>query len=145
MNLPPATAISHNLALTLLNSTNIVIADLASHNLDGHDHQIHTLGGGRILAVAQVRISNPGGIAVRGACHLFISDGTGPNNGLQEMGRPAVWFTTDNAAYDITVTVVGYALKPAGKYNIVLQCEQLAASGATTAQLDNMIVWEASK
>ena len=79
--LSPSTATSHFVAFNLLNSTNTVIADLASKNLDGSDHQITTTTTGRILVAAQVRISNPGGIAVRGACHLYISDGTGPTTG----------------------------------------------------------------
>ncbi len=144
--LAPSNAISHFVAFNLLNSTNIVVADLASKNSDGMDHQITTNSTGRILVSAQVRIGNPGGIGVRGACHLFISDGTGPNAGLSEISvRPAVWFTTDNAAYDLTLPVLGYSTKPLGTYNVVVECEQLAASGATTAQLDNMIVWEGSK
>jgi hypothetical protein len=95
---------------------------------------------------AQVRIDNRGrGIAVRGACHLFISDGTGPANGLTEISvRAAVWFTTDNPAYNLTVPVLGYATKRQGTYNVVVECEQLAFNGGTTGQLDNMIVWEAS-
>lgn len=142
--LAPSKAISHFVAFNLLNSTNTVIADLASKNSDGLDHQITTKSTGRILVSAQVRISNPGGIAVRGACHLFISDGTGPTNGLTEISvRAAVWFTTDNAAYDLTVPVLGYATKSPGTYNVVVECEQLAASGATTGNLENMIVWEA--
>ena len=143
--LPPSTAISHSVAFNLINSTNTIIADLASQNLDGRDHQIRTLSEGRILVSAQVRIDNPRGIAVRGACHLFISDGTGPANGLTEIGvRPAVWFTTDNPAYNLTVPVLGYATKRQGTYNVVVECEQLGINGGTTGQLDNMIVWEAS-
>jgi len=143
--LPPSNAISYHVAFNLSNSTNTVIADLASKNSDALNHQITITSTGRILVSAQVRISNPGGIAVRGACHLFISDGTGPTNGLTEIGRAAVWYTTANAAYDLTVPVIGYAVKPAGTYNVVVECEQLAAIGATTAALDNMIVWEASQ
>ncbi len=144
--LAPSTAVSHYVAYNLINSMNTVIADLAGQNLDGLDHQITTAIEGRILVSAQVRISNPGGLAVRGACHLFISDGTGPTNGLTEISvRPAVWFTTDNAAYDLTVPILGYATKPPGTYNVVVECEQLDASGATTGQLDNMIVWEAAE
>jgi len=144
--LPPSTAISHFVEFNLINSTNTIIADLSSQNLDGRDHQIRTSSEGRILVSAQVRIDNPGGIAVRGGCHLFISDGTGPANGLTEISvRPAVWFTTDNAAYGITVPVLGYATKRRGTYNVVVECELLAFNGGTTGRLDNMIVWEAAK
>src|SRR5262249_27163487 len=134
---------SHYVAYPLINSTNTVIADLAGNNIDHADHQITIKTKGRILVVAQVRISNPGGKAVRGACSLHISDGTGPNNGLTEISiRPAVWYTTDNPAYDLTVPVLGYVVKPPGKYNVVVEAMQLAAVGGTTAQLDNIIVWE---
>lgn len=143
--LPPSKAISNFVAFNLLNSTNTVIADLASKNSDSLDHQITIKSAGRILVSAQVQISNPGGIAVRGACHLFISDGTGPTNGLTEISRPATWFTTDNPAYDLTVPVLGYVTKSAGTYNVVVECEQLAANGRTTAVLDNMIVWVVSE
>ena len=145
VHLPPSTAISHYVAFNLLNSTPSVIADLASQNSDGLNHQIRIKSVGQILVSAQIHITNPGGIAVRGACHLRISDGTGPTNGLTEIGTPAVWYTTDDAAYDLTVTALGYTIKKRGTYNVVVECEQLAAIGATTAQLANMLVWQASK
>ena len=143
--LPSSTAVSHYVAYNLINSTYTPIGDLASQNSDGSNHQITTKLKGRIMVSAQVNIGNPGGVAVRGACHLLINDGTGPTNGLIEIGRGAVWFTTDNAAYDITVPVLGYATKPPGTYNVVVECERLSASGATTANLNNMIVWEAAE
>ena len=144
--LPPSSAISHFVAINLINSTNSVIADLASMNSDGLDHQIKITSKGRILASAQVGISNPAGIAVRGACDLWISDGTGPTNGLTMLSpRSAIWFTTANAAYNLTVPIVGYATKSPGTYNVVVQCQQLAATGATNAQLNNMIVWQAAE
>jgi hypothetical protein len=136
-SLPPSTATSNFVAFNLVNSTYKVVADLASKNLGSSDHQIRTKLKGRILVSAQVKISNPGGIAVRGGCHLLMSDGTGPTNGLTEISvRPATWFTTANAAYDLTVPILGY---------VVVECQQLAATGATTGQLDNMIVWEAAE
>src|SRR6185295_2731373 len=102
-SLPPSTAVSSNVSFNLINSTFTVIADLASKNLGNSDHQITTTSKGRILVSAQANIGNPGGIAVRGACRLLMSDGTGPTNGLTEISvRSAIWFTTDNAAYDLT-------------------------------------------
>lgn len=146
VSLPPSTAISNFVSFPLVNSTYKVIADLASRNLGTSDHQITTKSKGRILVSAQVKISNPGGVAVRGGCRLLISDGTGPTNGLTPISvRPATWYTTANAAYDLTVPVLGYATKPAGTYNVVVECVQLAAAGATTGELNNMIVWEAAE
>lgn len=144
--LPPSTAVSHFVEHNLINSTNTILADLASENLDGRDHQLRITSKGRILVSAQVRIDNPGGIAVRGGCHLFMSDGTGPANGLTEISvRPAVWFTTDNPAYNLTVPVLGYATKRRGTYNVIVECEQLGAIGSTAGVLDNMIVWGAGE
>lgn len=143
--LPPSNAISNYQSFNLVNSTYTVIADLASINSDHLNHQITISDSGRIMACAQVNIKNPGGIAVRGSCQLFISDGTGPSNGLTAPNRPAVWYTTENAAYDLTVPVVGYWVKPPGTYNVVVKCQQLAAAGSTTGMLDNMVVWEGSK
>ena len=144
--LPPSKAISHFVAVNLVNSTNKVIADLASRNSDSSDHQITIKTHGRILVSAQVKISNPGGVAVRGGCSLWMSDGSGPTNGLTQISmRPATWYTVANPAYDLTVPVLGYATKSPGTYNVVLQCQQLAAAGATTGALDNLIVWEAAE
>jgi hypothetical protein len=143
--LPPSTGISHYVAFNLQNSTYTAIGDLASKNSDASNHQITLKTPGRILVSAQVSITNPAGIAVRGACHLLISDGTGATNGLTEIGRPAIWYTTANPAYDLAVPVLGYVVKPAGTYNVVVEAEQLAAVGGTTALLANMIVWEAAK
>jgi hypothetical protein len=96
------------------NSTFIAVGDLAGMNCDSSNHQITVPLAGRSLAVAQVHITNPVGVAVRGWCKLRISDGTGPQNGLIQMGvREATWYTVDNAAYDLTVPIVGYAVKPA--------------------------------
>jgi hypothetical protein len=143
--LPPSTAISHYVVYPLINLTNTVIADLASQNSDGLNHEITTASTGRILVSAQVHIKNPGGVAERGACKLFISSGTRPVNGWTQMGFAATWYTTDNAAYDLTVPVLGYAIEPAGTYNVAVACEQLGASGFTKAELANMIVWEAAQ
>ena len=126
----------------LVNSSYVNIGDLASQNSTGSNQQITPLTKGLVLASAQVQISNPGGKAVRGSCQLLISDGTGPLNGLTPMGYPAVWHTTDDPAYDLTVTVLGYSRKSTSPYNVVVQCQQLGALGATQAQLSNLIVWQ---
>jgi hypothetical protein len=145
--LNPSRAISHFVEFPLpdgaSNSTFVTIADLASINSDGRDHQIRTVSRGRIMISAQIHISNPGGVAVRGACQLMMSNGTGPLIGLRLVSpRSAVWHTTDNAAYDLTVPLLGYATMPPGKYNVVVRCEQLAFAGRTSARLDHMLVWQ---
>jgi hypothetical protein len=145
--LDPSRAISHYVAYPLPddanNSTFVTIADLASKNSTGRDNQIRTVARGRIMISAQIHISNPGGVAVRGACQLLMSNGVGPLTGLKVVSpRNAVWYTTDNAAYDLTVPLLGYAVMPPGKYNVVVRCEQLAFTGRTTASLDHMLVWQ---
>jgi hypothetical protein len=133
----PSSAASHfqsfNLPNGSQNSTFIALGDLAGKNSDSSDHQIKVPFAGRILAVAQAHITNPAGVAVRGWCRLRISDGTGPQNGLTMMGlREATWYTVDNPAYDLTVPIVGYAVKPAGTYNLVVECAHGAFAGSTT-------------
>jgi hypothetical protein len=145
--LPPTQAISNYRSYPLpagnQNSTFIPVADLVLQNSADSNFQFTTLQQGRIQAVAQVRIDNPGGAAVRGACRLRISDGTGPANGLSDMTpRSAVWYTTENAAYSVVVPLVGYAVKTPGTYNITVECAQLAFNGATSAMLDNMVVFQ---
>jgi hypothetical protein len=140
--LPPSTAISNYRSYPLINSTYITVADLASKNNDDQNHQITITKAGRIMVSAQVRIDNAGGIAVRGASQLLISDGTGPNNGLTEMGRSAVYFSDNNPASQLIVPVQGFAIKQPGTYNVIVKCEQLGVVGRTAGMLDNMLVWE---
>ena len=140
-SLPPSKAISNHVGFNLINSTNTTIADLAASNSGGSDHQITTHSESRIMVSAQVNITNPAGVAVRGSCQLLINDGSSPGSQLTVIGRPSVWFTTANPAYNLAVPVLGYVDKPAGKYNVVVQCQQLATVGSTVAVLDNMIVW----
>ena len=139
---PVSTTASHSGSFTLpnrgQNSTFIAVGDLAGKNSDRTDHQITVPFAGRILAAAQVQITNPGGIAIRGICRLRISDGTGPQNGLTMMGqRGANWQT----AYDLTVPIIGYAVRPAGTYNVLVECQQLAFTGAITGEMSELIVW----
>ena len=138
----PSKAVSHFKTYNLINSTNTAIGDLASMNSDSSDHQIVTTRNGRILASAQVQINNATAMGIRGACSLYISDGTGPTNRLTEIGRSAIWYTTDNPAYNISVPVLGYRLKAAGTYNVVVMCMKLNAGGAVNALMSNLLVWQ---
>jgi hypothetical protein len=140
----PSSAASHFVVYNLLDgaqkTTFIPLGDLAGQNSDESNHQITVPFAGRILAIGQIHIINAGGVAVRGYCRLRISDGTGPQNGLTAMGE-AVWHTVDLPPYDLTVPVVGYAVKPAGTYNVVVECEQLAMAGSTAGNMSGLIVW----
>jgi hypothetical protein len=124
------------------NSTFVTVADLAISNSEDANKQFVVGGTGRIQAVAQVRISNPGGLPVRGACRLQIGEASASTTNMQDMTpRSAVWFTTDNAAYSVVVPVIGYSVKGPGTYNVAVQCAQLAFNGGTSAMLDNMVVF----
>ena len=139
---PLSTAASNSVTFTLPNKernvTFVSIGDLAGKNSDASDHQMTLPFAGRILAIAQVLVTNPARAAVRGNCRLRISDGTGPQNGLTMMGqRAATWHT----ASDLTVPVIGYAMKDAGTYNVVVECAQLDFMGSTTGEMSQLIVW----
>jgi hypothetical protein len=145
-SLAPSSAVDNfrafNLPSGVNNTTYVTLGDLASQNSDSADHQITTTSTSRIMASAVVHITNPGGIAVRGSCRMFISDGTGPLNGLTEMNtRGATWHTVADPSFDLAVPVVGFATKTAGTYNVVMKCEQLAFDGSTTGEMSEMIVW----
>ena len=144
-SLPASKAVSNHVAFNLLNSANTTIGDLAGNNSSASDNQIVISSAARIMASAQVNITNPAGVAVRGSCQILISDGTSANSGFAVIGRPSVWYTTQNPAYNLAVPVIGYVDKLAGKYNVAVQCQQLAAIGATAAVLDNLITWVGSK
>jgi hypothetical protein len=139
--LPPASSISNFRTYPLINTTYTTVADLAKNNSENTDHQITITKPSLIMVSAQVRIDNPGGIPVRGASQLFISDGTGSDIGLAEMGRPAVYYSDANPASQITVPLIGSAIKQPGTYNVIVKCQQLGALGKTTGMLDNMVVW----
>jgi hypothetical protein len=118
----------------------IAVGDLNSNN--------HVSGGqivvpfaGKILAASSVAIDNPSPNTVGGSCNLLISDGTGPQNGLVGIGG-AAWpgLAPNNLS---TIVVVGTAPRPAGTYNLVVQCEA-TISNSVNGFMNTLIVWAAN-
>jgi hypothetical protein len=70
---------------------------------------------------------------------LFISDGTGPQNGLTDIGGGG----SNVGQADAYFVVVGVANKPAGTYNLVLQCNSNFAD-SVTVRMGTLIVWAAN-
>lgn len=60
--------------------------------------------------------------ASRTRCNLFISDGTGPNNGLTPFSPNAFGDTPAVINYHVAIPLSGHVVKPAGTYNIAVQC-----------------------
>ena len=75
--------------------------------------------------------------SVAGGTH--ISDGTGPENGLENIGGGGSYNVGQT---DLYFGVVGVANKPAGTYNLVLQCNSNFAE-SVTVRMGTLMVWAA--
>jgi hypothetical protein len=64
----------------------------------------------------------------RTRCNLFISDGTGPNNGLTTFSPNSFGDTPAVANYHISIPLTGFVIKPAGTYNIAVRCAVVSGS-----------------
>jgi hypothetical protein len=127
----------------------IAIGDLAGGNDDRGDHQIIVPVAGRILAIAQIHISSDQPASRPAFCRLLISDGAGPQSGLTAMGQDAIWGWQPAGStfpFQHTVPVVGEMVKPAGTYNVVVQCglQSPLFNTGMTAQMNKLIVWAAA-
>lgn len=71
--------------------------------------------------------------ASRTRCNLFISDGTGPNNGLTPFSPNAFGDTPATNNYHIAIPLSGHVVKPAGTYNIAVKCEVIGGGGPTVS------------
>jgi hypothetical protein len=95
---------------------------------------------GKILATASVSAQNNSTNTVRISCDLYISDGTGPENGLENIGGGGSYNVGQT---DLYFGVVGVANKPAGIYNLVLQCSSNFAD-SVTVRMGTLMVWAAN-
>jgi hypothetical protein len=116
----------------------VAVGDLTSNN-GGSGGQIVVPFTGKILATASVSAHNVSPNTASTRCDLFISDGTGPQNGLTDIGGGG---STVGQA-DAYFVVVGVANKPAGTYNLVLQCNSNFAD-SVTVRMGTLIVWAAN-
>ena len=117
----------------------VAVGDLTNNN-GGSGGQIVVPFTGKILATASVSAHNSSTTTVRISCDLFISDGTGPQNGLDNIGGGGSYTVGQT---DLYFGVVGVADKPAGTYNLVLQCNSNFPD-SVTVRMGTLMVWAAN-
>lgn len=66
--------------------------------------------------------------ASRTRCNLFVSDGTGPSNGLTAFSPNAFGDTPAVSNYHIAIPLSGHVVKPPGTYNIAVRCAVVSGS-----------------
>jgi len=116
----------------------VAVGDLVSNN-GASGGQIVVPFPGKILATASISAQNSSTNIVRMNCDLFISDGTGPQNGLDNIGGGGSYTVGQT---DVYFGVVGVADKPAGTYNLVLQCNSNFPD-SVTVRMGTLMVWAA--
>jgi hypothetical protein len=116
----------------------VAVGDLVGNNA-ASGGQIVVPFTGKILATASVSAQNNSTNTVRISCDLYISDGTGPENGLENIGGGGSYTVGQT---DLYFGVVGVADKPAGTYNLVLQCNSNFAD-SVTVRMGTLMVWAA--
>jgi len=120
-------------------SSYVAVGDLVGNNA-ASGGQIVIPFTGKILATASVSAQNNSTNIVRISCDLYISDGTGPENGLENIGGGGSYNVGQT---DLYFGVVGVANKPAGTYNLVLQCSSNFAD-SVTVRMGTLMVWAAN-
>jgi hypothetical protein len=120
----------------------VTAVDLASVTNGAGDRQITTTFPGRIMVVGQTSVySNGVNSPGQAYCRLQISDGSGPNNGLTDVGQLGRFNFPATQLYTNLFSLSGSAVKPAGTYNVKLVCGDLSVANGLTASLSNLIVW----
>jgi hypothetical protein len=125
---------------TALNG-NATVIDLASIN-DSGDAQITTTFTGRIMATGHAVLFNGSAVAGEFRCQLFISDGTGPTNGLTPISSLGTSTTQAISGVGQTQTLAGAAVKPPGTYNVRMDC--LETTGNILTEKATLIEWAAA-
>ena len=120
-------------------SSYVAVGDLVGNNA-ASGGQIVIPFTGKILATASLSAQNNSTNIVRISCDLYISDGTGPQNGLENVGGGGSFNVGQT---DLYFGVVGVANKPAGTYNLVLQCSSNFAD-SVTVRMGTLMVWAAN-
>ena len=117
----------------------VAVGDLVGNNA-ASGGQIVIPFAGKILATASVSVQNNSTNTVHVSCDLYISDGTGPENGLENIGGGGSYNVGQT---DLYFGIVGVANKPAGTYNLVLQCSSNFAD-SVTVRMGTLMVWAAN-
>ncbi len=86
---------------------------------------------GRITVNGFADVSDSAEAISRTRCNLFISNGTGPTNGLTAFSANAFGDTPATNNYNVAIPVSGFVVKSAGTYNLGVGCE--AVTGATVS------------
>jgi hypothetical protein len=117
------------------------VLDLAALNSQGN-RQITLASQSRVVASASIVAYANAATASEVGCYLYISDGNGPNSGLTEMEpdgayseMPATQF------YSVSLPLVGAEDKPAGTYNVQVQCDE--SEGNVQFSHGSLVVWAA--
>jgi hypothetical protein len=119
-----------------LETTNQVVLDLNAANSQGGSQQLTTTFASRIVANAHVILVNGSAAQNNAACHLQISDGTGPSNGITAISTATSTTFPVLNAFSTTVPLTGSAAKPAGTYNVRVACkEQFGSVEASSGTL----------
>ena len=136
----PVSAVSRSSSFALPAQRGAVL-DLAALNSQGN-RQITLASQSRVVASGSIVAYTNAATASEIGCHLHINDGTGPSSGLTEMEpdgayseMPATQF------YSVSLPLVGAADKPAGTYNVQVQCEESA--GNVQFSHGSLVVWAA--
>ena len=125
---PTASTSVHNEPNSVLSSGGHTLLDLASVNSTAADRQITTTFTSRIVVSGWLMFDwdGPTSSVQIGACTPQISDGTGATSGLASMGNsggPIEKAQPDPSGLDVvTLPVAGALVKPAGTYNVRVQC-----------------------
>jgi hypothetical protein len=86
---------------------------------------------GLITANGFADVATTAATTSRTRCNLFISDGTGPNNGLATFSPNSFGDTPATNNYHISIPLTGFITKPAGTYNIAVRCAIVSGSVAS--------------
>ena len=116
-----SSAATYDSCCTALTASYATVVDLASVNTSGGG-QITTTFPARILASASLDLRTNAATASVAVCTLQISDGTGPTNGLANMGIEDNLNFPATSLYHQRFPLLGWANKPAGTYNVQARC-----------------------
>jgi hypothetical protein len=108
-----------------LTNSDATVIDLFTVNNSSLDRQIQTSFTGRIVATATVTLVQDDTTGLSSAqCHLRISDGTGPNNGLTSITPFMESTFPSTIGYSNVITITGAVVRPAGTYNVRMDCKE---------------------
>jgi hypothetical protein len=117
-------------------ATEAIVIDLASSQ-DGPDAQIEIAETSRLTAFASVQVRNPSSDPREALCVLKVNDGDHATSGLAAISQTYALDLPAQQDFDVTASLQGAAIKPAGRYNVALLCRESAGASldSVTANL----------